>query len=737
MTKKTLLTIVWMSFVLTSHAIGKQWTVADGLPTGEVHQIVELPNGQILVNCEGVFCLSNGRGFQTIPCDYSRCYHLPHYKNGYSQRWQGDSLLWLCDFYRIYLFDARTRSFRYDIENRLNDELFESCQPSPLTITDRQGGQWTATMAGGISYDPPKRQLAEQLMNNHPLIDKARSTIDSQRRIWRCKINGLECETDGKTAYYHINNVKGLPYNKTTFITELPDRRFLLCDSLCLLGYFYPDVEANPVSAQYVLLNDRLTMLSQYRHFVGACVIDSLWTAVYSQNGAFLLNIKADTLAPLPATKNIEHYSDKYNCMALDRKNRLWVGTQNGLFKIQELTDLGTEGRKSSCSRVEGLANNCIRSLLVDSAGNVWAGTSCGLSRITPTVVNYGPEDSISAAPMMERAATLTDDGRLVFAFTPARAICFRPEWLNINQKAQPVVITAMSVDGKTLSLEELTQNLSFTYNQNYLTFQFSALNYATPTHTRYRYRLAGLEKDWQPYADLGGSLGTVEYRALSPGTYTFEVQTTIDDGEWGPATQITITIRPPWWLTWWAKLAYCLIGLMILTGLMGYYIKRKREKLERENDSRVNHLFELREEARHQFAEATNVDPQKIGVNNEEQELTERMLKAIETHMTDAEYGVDQLAQDVFMSRSALYQKLRNMLGISPADFIRNVRMKRAAQLLSETDLPIGEVADRVGYNTHKAFATNFKKMFGVLPSEYRCPKAINSKDEESAGIV
>ena len=134
-----------------------------------------------------------------------------------------------------------------------------------------------------------------------------------------------------------------------------------------------------------------------------------------------------------------------------------------------------------------------------------------------------------------------------------------------------------------------------------------------------------------------------------------------------------------------------------------------------------MNRLFELREEARHQFAEAAHVNPGKIGVNEEERQLTERLLKAIEVHMADADYGVDQLAQDVFMSRSALYAKLRNMLGISPADFIRNVRLKRAAQLLADSDLSIGEIADSVGYNTHKAFVANFKKLFGMLPSEYR----------------
>ena len=112
-------TLLCMSVLVSIHAVDKQWTVADGLPTGEVHQIVELPNGQMLVNCEGVFCLSDGKGFQTVPCNYSLAYRMPHYLSGYGQQWQGDSLLWLHDFYRIYLFDARIRSFRYDVEKRL------------------------------------------------------------------------------------------------------------------------------------------------------------------------------------------------------------------------------------------------------------------------------------------------------------------------------------------------------------------------------------------------------------------------------------------------------------------------------------------------------------------------------------------------------------------------------------------------------------------------------------------
>ena len=91
----------------------------------------------------------------------------------------------------------------------------------------------------------------------------------------------------------------------------------------------------------------------------------------------------------------------------------------------------------------------------------------------------------------------------------------------------------------------------------------------------------------------------------------------------------------------------------------------------------------------------------------------------------------MEQLAIDVALSRTSLYVKLRNMLGISPADFIRNVRLKRAAQLLTvNPNLSINEVSIRVGFSTPRNFSTQFKKMFGVLPSEYRgaenhCPSA------------
>ena len=655
------LSICWAS----ANAQTRQWGTRDGLPTGEVRQIIALPNHQMLVNCEGVFCISNGAGFTVVPCDRRKAYLLEHYADsvGYAHQWQGDSLLWLRDFYRIYLFDMRTRSFRYDIEGRLRS--LRAFTSSPETVTDWQGGTWTGTQGNGIAYIPPQRQMAE-ILKDDPLIGIARGA--------------------------------------TEFNVTLGDGRQLQRRGLNRIGYFLPDAN------RFDPLNERLPQLNGYRNIIGACVRAEPWVVLYTQNGACLLDTKADTLAAFKPSETIGEYSDKYNCMVRGRDGTLWIGTQNGLFKTH----------KEETERVTGLVNNCIRSLVMDAQGNIWAGTACGISRITPNVVNYGEDDGIPPVSMMERAVCLTDDGRLVFVHHSTIATVFRPEWLSDDANQQVPVLTLLQVNGYN---ETCSQDVGLTlpYDKNYLAFQFSSLDYAHPSHVRYRYRLYGLEDEWH-IADEVIGLAEADYKALPSGEYVFEAQAASADGEWSEALSVPVTIRPPFWLTWWAKTLYALLLCALIAFFLTLYLKKKKAALMRENDNRVNQLFEMREEARHQFADNTNVDPKKIGVNPEEEALVAKLLKAIEVHITDEDYGVEQLAADVALSRTNLYGKLRNMLGISPADFIRNVRLKRAAQLLTDNPtLSINEVSVRVGFSTPRNFSTQFKKMFGVLPSEYR----------------
>lgn len=663
--------ILWQTMVC---AQTRYWQATDGLATNEVHQIIPLPNRQMLVNCEGVFCISDGVGFIPVAYKQPKSFRLKHYsQDGYAHFWQGDSLLWLRDFYYIYLFDARSRSFRHDIQDKL--PLPEKFKASPRTVIDWQGGTWSGTLNNGIEYTPPKRNRAETIESDHPLAAMAR--------------------------------------NSAKFDIPIDKERHLQCQHLNQLEYRLSD-------GATISINAKLPQLNKYRYIVGACPIQQPWVVLFTQNGACLLNTDIDTLATFSASEIIGEHTDKYNCMLRDKKNHLWVGTQNGLYCLIPSVENVMSPPLFSCKRIEGLSNNCIRSLVADANDNIWAGTSCGISRVTPSIINYGEEDGIPQVAMMEREVCLTDDGFLIFVHHSTAATKFRPEWLTDSVAPTPV-LTELLENGHSVPIPSFSsESYKIPHDRNHITFRFSSLNYASPAHFSYRYRLNGLEKDWHFIDGADGSINA-DYKALTPGEYTFEAQAVASDNLWSNSLLITFAIQPPFYMTWWAKTIYILLIATFIISVLVIYIKRKRISLELENDNKVNQLFERRQEARHLFATHTQIDPKKIGINDEEKKLTTQLLNAIEKHIDDDGYGVDQLAQDVALSRTNLYCKLRNMLGISPADFIRNVRLKRAAQLLTDTSLSINEIASNVGFVTSRNFSSNFKKMFGILPSEYR----------------
>ena len=265
-----------------------------------------------------------------------------------------------------------------------------------------------------------------------------------------------------------------------------------------------------------------------------------------------------------------------------------------------------------------------------------------------------------------------------------------------------------------------VTKNIRLVHNQNYLTFQYSALDYASPSHIRYRYRFYPLEQEWNIVND-GSGQGAAHYMALQPGNYRFEVQASTPDGNWGEANITEIEILPPLWLTWWAKTLYVLLTLFVIVLLIHLYLKKRKQQMERINEERINRLFELRDEARHQFAQSVSIVPEKISTNKEEEKLVEKLLKSIGENMDKIDYTVDQMASDIAMSRANLYKKTQQMLGITPNEFLRNVRLKHAASLLEQTDMPVNQISLTVGFQTTRYFSQCFRQMFGVTPTEYR----------------
>lgn len=114
-------------------------------------------------------------------------------------------------------------------------------------------------------------------------------------------------------------------------------------------------------------------------------------------------------------------------------------------------------------------------------------------------------------------------------------------------------------------------------------------------------------------------------------------------------------------------------------------------------------------------------VDPANVTITSMDEELLVRAMKFIELNIANPLYSVDDFVSDMNVGRTILYQKIHDIVGMSIKEFILNIRLKRSAYLLEQSDLTIAEIAYQTGFNNAKYFSVCFKKQFEMSPSEYK----------------
>lgn len=134
----------------------------------------------------------------------------------------------------------------------------------------------------------------------------------------------------------------------------------------------------------------------------------------------------------------------------------------------------------------------------------------------------------------------------------------------------------------------------------------------------------------------------------------------------------------------------------------------------------RVKKFIEKRENRQRQFREKMDVAPSEITITSVDEQFIQRAIKICEDHMSDTEFSVEVLGQELSLSRTYLYKKLINITGKGPAEFIRTIRLKRGKQYLEQTTMPIADISLEIGYGNPKRFTENFKAEYGMSPSEY-----------------
>ncbi|KAA3619565.1 MAG: response regulator [Calditrichaeota bacterium] len=139
-----------------------------------------------------------------------------------------------------------------------------------------------------------------------------------------------------------------------------------------------------------------------------------------------------------------------------------------------------------------------------------------------------------------------------------------------------------------------------------------------------------------------------------------------------------------------------------------------------RELNIRAKNLIEQRRNLRERFSREVTIKPSEITVTSIDEQFLQQAIEIVEQNIANSAFDIDQFCKNIAMSRSTLNRKLRALTGSSTNEFIRILRLKRAAQLLQQKNATIVEIAYEVGFNNPSWFAECFREQFGTSPSEY-----------------
>ena len=261
-------------------------------------------------------------------------------------------------------------------------------------------------------------------------------------------------------------------------------------------------------------------------------------------------------------------------------------------------------------------------------------------------------------------------------------------------------VATVCAIDGNKLLLTYRQQMLSLPKDMDLLEVHLSTLDFDHASQIQFAYRL----NDYGEWTVLPEGEHVAKLARLPAGISLLQVRATDNLGRWSiPVTVLTLE-RP---MRWYQHAGLWVSVVVVLLGAGYYIVSRKRSGRQPENAPSAPEASSVSEAPEPSLSVA-------------EQDFLAKAAAAVSAHMTDSDYSVDALASDLCMSRANLHRKMRTIAGQTPTDFIRNLRLERAAHLLRTTSHTVNEIADLVGFSYASYFTKCFKDKYGVLPKDY-----------------
>ena len=398
-----------------------------------------------------------------------------------------------------------------------------------------------------------------------------------------------------------------------------------------------------------------------------------------------------------PATREFRAYEHNLNdprslsdnrvtSVHIDRSGTVWAATQNGLDKLDRDSGMFTQYYVK-----DGLPSNRVHCILEDERGDLWMSTNKGLSRldsVTKTFKNYSASDGL---PGMDLTGWLTcfrsPTGEMFFGgFSGATA--FYPDRVVDIPYVPPIVFTDFRLSGHSVEVGpgsplkksiNYAENLTLTHTQNTFSLEFAALDYSNLSSNRYRYRLDGLDSQWN---EAPADQRVVNYTALPAGKYTFHVEMATGQSGWSASgATLHIEVLPPWWGTWWFRTTCAALIVLIGFAAYSYRMHQIAQQFEMRLEERVSERTRIARELHDTLLQSLH------GLLLRFQAARNMLPRRLEEAMESLDGAIMRTEQAIAESRDTI-KDLRSER-IAPADL---------AELLTETGRELESAGDSNG---------------------------------------
>jgi len=349
--------------------------------------------------------------------------------------------------------------------------------------------------------------------------------------------------------------------------------------------------------------NDSKSIASDIVYVIREDKAGNLWLG--SDKGLLFFNRKSNEfLQYKQEAGNLNSLSNNIvNCLFIDERGIVWIGTAGG-----GLNYFDPRTKKFSVLREKnGLSNDYVNAIQEGKRNEFWISTNKGLSKynaVTKQFVTFQNSDGIQSNEFLRDASFKSTDGEMFFGGIMGFNR-FYPDSIKYDQTPPKIALTNFYLYNKLVEVSEnsfLKEPISeakevvLDHDQKFITFEFSALEFSSPSKIQYAYQLEGFDNEW----NYIGNSRKATYTNLPSGEYYFKVKASNSDGVWNETgVAVKLIIKPAFYELWWVKVIVVIAIILIAIALDRYRLKRiasQKLMLERLVKERTEEILKQKE---------------------------------------------------------------------------------------------------------------------------------------------